>query len=124
MVRGPEFGPIAALSVAAVHRRHSIAGRAFRSFTVGFACAIGVTTLLAVVARWLGWINESVLTGDRGDRVHHPSGQVSFIVAFIAGIAGIAGVLVLTSAKSGGLVGVFIPVTTVPAAEIWRCRSR
>ncbi len=119
MVLGPEFGPIAALSVAAVHRRHSIAGRAFRSFTVGFACAIGVTTLLAVVARWLGWINESVLTGDRGDRVHHSSGQVSFIVAFIAGIAG---VLVLTSAKSGGLVGVFIPVTTVPADRVdqWR----
>ena len=31
-------------------------------------------------------------------------------------LAGIAGVLSLTSAKSGALVGVFISVTTVPAA--------
>ena len=31
-------------------------------------------------------------------------------------LAGVAGVLSLTSAKSGALVGVFISVTTVPAA--------
>jgi uncharacterized membrane protein len=31
-------------------------------------------------------------------------------------IAGAAGVLALTSAKSGGLVGVFISVTTIPAS--------
>jgi hypothetical protein len=34
----------------------------------------------------------------------------------VAVLAGIAGVLSLTSAKSGPLVGVFISVTTVPAA--------
>lgn len=34
----------------------------------------------------------------------------------MAFIAGIAGILSLTSAKSGALVGVFISVTTVPAA--------
>ena len=34
----------------------------------------------------------------------------------MAVLAGIAGVLSLTSAKSGALVGVFISVTTVPAA--------
>ena len=37
----------------------------------------------------------------------------SFVVALIAGAAG---VLSMTSAKSGGLVGVFISVTTIPAA--------
>jgi uncharacterized membrane protein len=34
----------------------------------------------------------------------------------VAVLAGIAGVLSLTSARSGALVGVFISVTTVPAA--------
>ena len=34
----------------------------------------------------------------------------------VAVLAGVAGVLSLTSAKSGALVGVFISVTTVPAA--------
>jgi uncharacterized protein DUF389 len=33
----------------------------------------------------------------------------------VVAVAGIAGVLSLTSAESGALVGVFIPVTTVPA---------
>lgn len=114
MVLGPEFGPIAALAVAAVHRRRSIAARAARSFLVGFALAIAVTTVWAVVARGLGWISEGALTGDRPATgfITQPD-KWSFIVAFVAGIAG---VLALTSAKSGGLVGVFISVTTVPAA--------
>jgi uncharacterized membrane protein len=34
----------------------------------------------------------------------------------VAALAGIAGVLSLTASKSGALVGVFISVTTVPAA--------
>jgi uncharacterized hydrophobic protein (TIGR00271 family) len=34
----------------------------------------------------------------------------------VAVLAGVAGVLSLTSARSGALVGVFISVTTVPAA--------
>ncbi|MDX6326358.1 MAG: hypothetical protein QOK15_2712, partial [Nocardioidaceae bacterium] len=37
----------------------------------------------------------------------------SFVIAVMAGIAG---TLALTTAKSGPLVGVFISVTTVPAA--------
>lgn len=114
MVLGPEFGPIAALSVAAVHRRPRIARRAARSFVVGFAVAITLTTLLALVARWLGWIDDTTLMADRPATgfITQPD-KWSFIVAFVAGIAG---VLALTSAKSGGLVGVFISVTTVPAA--------
>jgi uncharacterized membrane protein len=34
----------------------------------------------------------------------------------LAGVAGVAGMLSLTSAKSSMIVGVFISVTTVPAA--------
>ena len=40
-------------------------------------------------------------------------GMWSFVVALMAGVAG---TLALTTAKSGPLVGVFISVTTVPAA--------
>ena len=35
----------------------------------------------------------------------------------VAVLAGVAGVLPLASARTGALVGVFIPVTTVPAVE-------
>ncbi|MBA3368408.1 MAG: DUF389 domain-containing protein, partial [Geodermatophilaceae bacterium] len=114
MVLGPEFGPIAAMCVAAVHGRRHIARRAAASFLVGFAVAISVTTLFAVVARWLNWIDNSQLDAQRPATgfITEPD-KWSLIVAFIAGIAG---VLALTSSKSGGLVGVFISVTTVPAA--------
>lgn len=114
MVLGPEFGPIAALCVAAVHGRHHIARRAASSFGIGFSVAIAVTTVLALISRWLGWINDGMLTAQRPATgfITEPD-KWSFIVAFVAGIAG---VLALTSSKSGGLVGVFISVTTVPAA--------
>lgn len=45
--------------------------------------------------------------------VIHEVGPFSFLVALLAGAAGM---LALTSAKSASLVGVFISVTTVPAA--------
>lgn len=114
MVLGPEFGPIAALCVAAVHGRRGIARHAVLSLVVGFAAAIAVTTLCALISRGLGWIDAATLTADRPATgfITQPD-KWSFIVAFIAGVAG---VLALTSSKSGSLVGVFISVTTVPAA--------
>jgi len=114
MVLGPEFGPIAALCVAAVHGRRYIARRAALSFVAGFVLAISVTTALALISRWVGWIDTASLDGERPATgfITEPD-KWSFIVAFIAGVAG---VLALTSSKSGSLVGVFISVTTVPAA--------
>src|SRR3954452_6290465 len=73
-----------------------------------------LTTLLAVIARALGWVNIGDVTGARPgtDFIYSPD-RWSFIVALIAAAAG---VLSLTSARVGGLSGVFISVTTVPAA--------
>ena len=114
MVVGPEFGPLAGIAVGLVHRRISIVRQSLVTLVVGFAVAIAVTTVLGLLASWAGWIDPSVLTAERPltGFIWRPD-RWSFVVAFIAGIAGI---LSLTSAKSGALVGVFISVTTVPAA--------
>jgi uncharacterized hydrophobic protein (TIGR00271 family) len=114
MVLGPEFIPIAALGVAAVRRRPSLLALATRTLTVGFLVAIILTALAALVARGLGWIVADDITGPRPSTafIYTPD-KWSFIVAVIAAAAG---VLSLTSAKVGGLSGVFISVTTVPAA--------
>lgn len=114
MVVGPEFGPLAGIAVGLVHRRVSIVRQSLVTLVIGFAVAIAVTTVLGLLASWAGWIDPSVLTADRPltGFIWRPD-RWSFVVAFIAGIAGI---LSLTSAKSGALVGVFISVTTVPAA--------
>ncbi len=114
MVLGPEFIPIAALGLALVRRRGTLFGLAARTLFVGFGVAITLTTLAALAARALGWIVTEDVTGERPgtDFIYTPD-KWSFIVALIAAAAG---VLSLTSAKVGGLSGVFISVTTVPAA--------
>lgn len=114
MVLGPEFAPIAALAVAVVHGRRSIARQALVTLVVGFAVAIAVTTLVALLGRAAGWYGPELLVADRPATgfITQPD-RWSVVVAVLAGVAG---VLSLTSAKSGALVGVFISVTTVPAA--------
>jgi len=131
MVLGPEFGAVAAMGVALVRRRYSLLGHAIRTLVLGFAAAIAFATLCALIGRALGWITLDDVTGPRPATafIYSPD-KWSLIVAVIAGAAG---ALSLTSAKAGGLTGVFISVTTVPAAgnialaiafgaadEIWR----
>jgi len=114
MVLGPEFVAIAALGLALVRRRPSLLALASRTLVIGFLVAIVLTALAALVARWLGWIVKADVAGPRPSTafIYTPD-KWSFIVALIAAAAG---VLSLTSAKVGGLSGVFISVTTVPAA--------
>lgn len=114
MVLGPEFVPIAALAVAIVQGRAAGARRAVVTLVLGFVVAIGVTAAVTLAGRGLGWFGRELLSADRP--------QTGFITSpdrwslVVAVLAGVAGVLSLTSAKSGALVGVFISVTTVPAA--------
>lgn len=114
MVRGPESTPLAGIALGLVHRRFGIARSAALSLVCGFPLAIAATALAALAGRALGWFGPGLLQA--------PRPQTSFITApdrwclVVAVLAGIAGVLSLTSAKSGALVGVFISVTTVPAA--------
>lgn len=114
MVVGPEFGPLAALSVGLVRRRWAVVGRALLALLVGFAVGIGVTFLSTLLFDALGVIDRSMLLADRPltDFIWRPD-ALSWV---IAALAGIAGVLSLTTAKSGALIGVLISVTTVPAA--------
>lgn len=113
MVLGPEFGPLAALSVALVQRRRSLAKRAATALVVGFPIAMGVTGLATVAAEALGWLTlDSVQHVSEVDFIFKV-GPISFVVALLAGAAGM---LSLVSAKATGLVGVFISVYTVTAA--------
>jgi len=114
MVLGPEFGAVAALGVALVRRRFHLLRLASRTLIGGFAIAIAVTTVMALAAKALGWVTLQDVTGPRpGTNFIYFPDKWSFIVAVIAAAAG---VLSITSARTGGLSGVFISVTTVPAA--------
>jgi uncharacterized hydrophobic protein (TIGR00271 family) len=113
MVVGPEFGPLAALAVALVRRKSYLARRAAAALFVGFPVAMFVTAVAVLAGEAVGWIEVNSLRElDEVDFIFQV-GPLSFVVALLAGAAGM---LSLVSAKSAALVGVFISVTTVPAA--------
>ncbi len=113
MVLGPEFGPLAALSVALVQRRLDLARRAAIALVVGFPVAMGITAAATLACEAAGWLTlESIAEIHEVDFIFQV-GPLSFVVALLAGAAGM---LSLVSSKSAALIGVFISVTTVPAA--------
>jgi len=76
--------------------------------------AVAVTIALALAADAVGWIDAADVSRARPltGFIWAPD-RWSFVVALLAGAAG---VLSLTAGRSSALVGVFISVTTVPAA--------
>lgn len=114
MVVGPEFGTVAAIATGVVFRRPSLAWRAARLLVMSFVVAIAVVALLSLLASLTGLVETEMVTRARPQTgfIWHPD-RWSFIVALIAGAAG---VLALTTARANAMVGVFISVTTVPAA--------
>lgn len=113
MVVSPEFAPISATSFGLARRRWPLVPVALRTLVSGF--------LFGIIVCMGFWAAASVTTGV--SRHQASSGVLtSFIVqpngwsVVIAILAGIAGTLSMTAAKDSALVGVFISVTTVPAA--------
>jgi uncharacterized hydrophobic protein (TIGR00271 family) len=115
MVVGPEFGPLAALSVALVQRRPHLARRSFAALGVGFPAGIVMACLATLVFKAIGASPDDFLSAE-----HQLTGFISkpdFFSFFVAFVAGTVGILSLTNAKSGALIGVLISVTTIPAAS-------
>ncbi|WP_028925630.1 DUF389 domain-containing protein [Pseudonocardia acaciae] len=113
MVLGPEFGPLAALAVGVVLRRRDLVRRAGLALGVGFPVAMAITGVASVLFHLTGLLDRTTIANIPQVDFIYEVGPFSLIVALLAGAAGM---LSLTSAKSGALVGVFISVTTVPAA--------
>lgn len=114
MVVGPEFGPIAGISVALVQRRKQLAVRSLIALTVGFSLAIAFAFLFAFILDRTG-LTPRDFSFAHSELAHELSHPDTFSY-FIAASAGIIGVLSLTTAKSSPLVGVLISVATLPAA--------
>jgi uncharacterized hydrophobic protein (TIGR00271 family) len=113
MVVGPEFGPLAAIAVGLRLRRAGTVRQGIIALLAGFAGAIAATAAVAVLWRATGLVTARSLTSSTGTEFIYQPGWFSLITALVAGAAG---TLALTSAKSAALVGVFISVTTIPAA--------
>jgi uncharacterized hydrophobic protein (TIGR00271 family) len=114
MVVGPEFSAIAAASAGIVLLQWGLVFRSMRLLVLSFAFAIAVVTVAALLMRVVGWITPELVAQPRPSTgfIWHPD-KWSFVVALIAGATG---ALALAIEKTATMVGVFISVTTVPAA--------
>jgi uncharacterized hydrophobic protein (TIGR00271 family) len=114
MVVGPEFGVVAALALGIALGRKSLTSKSLVLLIKGFLMAILLTTLAALLGRAAGWIDVGDVIAARPltGFIWRPD-HWSVVVAVLAGCAG---VLSQTAGRSNALVGVFISVTTVPAA--------
>jgi uncharacterized hydrophobic protein (TIGR00271 family) len=114
MVVGPEFGPLAGLCVALVHKRGDLVRRSLTALAVGFPVAILACILVTLLFDATGLIPDDF--SQEGHPFTDFISRPDHFTAIVAALGGVAGVLSLTSAKSGALVGVLISVTTIPAA--------
>ncbi|HVE94005.1 MAG TPA: DUF389 domain-containing protein [Acidimicrobiales bacterium] len=114
MVVGPEYGPLAALCVAAVRRRSRPAVDAGMTLAGGLLLATFAALVTTLAFRWSGLAPASYDVSERELTafISHPDGMA----AVVAVLAGVVGMLSLTQARSGALIGVLVSVTTIPAA--------
>jgi uncharacterized hydrophobic protein (TIGR00271 family) len=114
MVVGPEFSAIAAASAGIVLLQWGLVFRSMRLLVLSFTFAVVVVTIAALLLRVVGWITPALVASPRPNTgfIWHPD-KWSFVVALIAGATG---ALALAIQKTATMVGVFISVTTVPAA--------
>lgn len=114
MVVGPEFGAVAAACVGLVFGRWRLAAKSAALVIGSITGAVLVVTALALLARLIGLLESSDLAAPRPQTefIFRPD-VWSFVVALVAGAVG---ALALSLGKTSAMVGVFISVTTVPAA--------
>ena len=114
MVVGPEYNAIIGAALGLTKRDRGAIRDGLFALLWGFSAAIVVTLLFSLAIRWSGKAPAPFLAGVRpvADLIDTPN-VFSVIVAVLAGIVGVVS---LTEARVGALIGVFISVTTVPAA--------
>jgi len=115
MVVGPEYGSILSLATGVTRRDAARVRQAAAALVTGFTLAVIAALLLSLIVRGAGLTPKAYSEGIRpvSDLINTPN-WFSFIVAALAGIVG---VISLTEARSSTLIGVFISVTTIPAAS-------
>jgi uncharacterized hydrophobic protein (TIGR00271 family) len=114
MVVGPEYTAIIAVALGLSTRDRAPVRDGLFALLWGFLAAIATTLLFGLAVRASGGTPSQFLDGVRpvGDLINTPN-MFSVIVAVLAGLVGVVS---LTEARANALIGVFISVTTIPAA--------
>jgi uncharacterized hydrophobic protein (TIGR00271 family) len=114
MVVGPEYNAIIAVALGISDRQRRPVRAGLLALGWGFFGAVLITFLFGLVIRVSGLTPDRFLAGVRpvASLINSPD-WFSVIVAILAGIVGVVS---LTESRANALIGVFISVTTIPAA--------
>jgi uncharacterized hydrophobic protein (TIGR00271 family) len=114
MVVGPEYNAIIGVALGITKRNRAEVRDGLLALCWGFLAAIAVTLLFGLAVRASGKTPVPFLHGVRpvADLINTPN-AFSVIVAVLAGVVGVVS---LTESRVNALIGVFISVTTIPAA--------
>ena len=114
MVVGPEYNAIIAVALGLSKKERGTIRSGLLALFWGFLAAVVMTLAFGLVIRGLGATPTKYLVGVRpvADLINTPN-LFSVVVAVLAGIVGVVS---LTEFRANALIGVFISVTTIPAA--------
>jgi uncharacterized hydrophobic protein (TIGR00271 family) len=114
MVVGPEYNAIIAVALGIERRRARPVRQGLSALLWGFGMAIAAAIVFGLAIRWSGHTPRAYLFGVRP--VASLIGEPNLFSVVVAVLAGIVGVVSLTESRANALIGVFISVTTIPAA--------
>ncbi len=114
MVVGPEYNALLGAALGITERSARPVKRGAVALAVGFAMAIAASLLFGLAIRGTVGAPHQYTLGIRpvANLISKPD-LYSVVVAVIAGIVGVVSIL---QARTSALIGVFISVTTIPAA--------
>ena len=115
MVVGPEYGAIMATALGIDQADGRAVRQGLAALAAGFAMAVVATLVFGLLIRWSGETPRLYESGVRpvSELINSPN-VFSVIVAVLAGVVGVVS---LTESRANALIGVFISVTTIPAAS-------
>jgi uncharacterized hydrophobic protein (TIGR00271 family) len=114
MVVGPEYNAILGAALGITEHNPRPIRRALLALGAGFGLAVVITFVFCLVIRGTGQTPHDFILGLRpvSDLISRPN-AFSVVVALVAGVVGVVSIL---EARASALIGVFISVTTIPAA--------
>ncbi|MFE2059648.1 DUF389 domain-containing protein [Streptomyces sp. NPDC059446] len=114
MVVGPEYRAIVAVALGIERGNRGMIRTGLTALWTGLLLTIAVTFLFSLLIRGFGFQSAAFDRGLRpvSDLINTPN----FFSFAVAGLAGVVGIVSLTEARTSALLGVFISVTTIPAA--------
>jgi uncharacterized hydrophobic protein (TIGR00271 family) len=113
MALSPDYFPVADTCLSVVRRDWRRAGQALGTLVVSFSAAIVGAWVLTLVLARVGIVSLTTAPPQQLTLFISRPDALSVVVALFAGVAG---ALAITLPDARGLVGVFVSITTIPAA--------